>query len=99
MGVTIGHHIYSLSAHSTIIPDLAVLYSLVVAFVPRRLFYLLDIGHFGRVLIYGVGDVDKIPTGFHWLSYEAGMESSASLAALPNIAVNYKERDSRFSTC
>jgi len=81
MGVTIELHVYSLTAHSTMIPDLVVLFGLVIAFVPRRLFYLLDIGHFGRVLIYGVGDVDKIPTGFHWLSYEAGMESSASLAS------------------
>jgi len=43
MGVIVRGHVYSLSADTTEVPDFAVLYSLVVAFTPRYLFYPLDI--------------------------------------------------------
>ena len=42
MVIAVGGHVYSFSAHSTVIPDLVVLFSLVVGFA----LYLLDIGHF-----------------------------------------------------
>ena len=45
MVIVVGIHVYSLSASSTIIPDLPVLYGLVVAFIVRLLFYLPDIRH------------------------------------------------------
>ena len=42
MRVAIGFYVYSLPAHSTVIPDLVVLYGLIVTFTPR----FVDIGHF-----------------------------------------------------
>jgi len=46
MVIAVGGHVYSLPANIAEITGLAVLYGLVVAFIPRSLFYLLDIGHF-----------------------------------------------------
>ncbi len=34
----------------------------------------------GGVLIYGVGDIDKVPTGFNWLSYEGIEERIQNIA-------------------
>jgi len=46
MVVVVRGHNHALSTHRTIIPDLPVLLRLVIAFIPRFVFYLLDIGYF-----------------------------------------------------
>lgn len=42
MRVAVGFYVYSLPAYSTVVPDLVVLYGLIVTFTPR----FVDIGHF-----------------------------------------------------
>jgi len=41
MVIAVGGHVYSLSAHSAVIPDLVVIYGLVVAFLKNCPLYLL----------------------------------------------------------